>query len=98
MWSIPDEPPQAVGRFPLAHGSEGPVQKYLPYLNSLASGLLALSSVSLRTKEGIPGGLWLFMLLPGVMLLMITIARKSMNDIQSSIGELSEMRYGYKGA
>jgi hypothetical protein len=77
---------------------DGPINTYLPYMNLAISGLLCLAAWGLKGKETSPEGLWLFLLLPGVVLAMITVARRSMADIQAGIGELTGLKYDYKGA
>ena len=93
----------AVGRSALSlSGSEhGPIEKYLPLLNILLAGLLGLSGLVMVKRErdtGIVEGTWMFMFLPAVLLGIVAVARKTMNEVQTGIGELRGLRYGYKGA
>ena len=78
--------------------SDSPVQTLLPWLNLAIAVLLVLTSWAVRGKASAPEALWLFLLLPAVMLGVITVARKSMADVQAGIGELEGKRYEYKGA
>jgi len=79
---------------------EGPLLVALPVLNWVICGLLALVGVILLGREGKGGDefLWTYLLLPGVMAGMTTIARRSIVDEQKEIGVLKGLRYGYKGA
>jgi glucan phosphoethanolaminetransferase (alkaline phosphatase superfamily) len=77
---------------------DGPIEKYFAYLNGAIAGLLLLAAWSLRRQSDSPEGLWVFLLLPAVMLVMIMVARKSMSDVEASIVELDGMKYEYKGA
>ena len=102
MWFIPVETGKrgaGKGRFPVQNLDEsGPVEKYLPYLNPVVSGLLCVFAWALSRKQNAPKGLWLIMLLPAVMLLIVTVAMRSMVEIETSISELNRLKYGYKGA
>jgi hypothetical protein len=77
---------------------DGPVEVYLPYLNGGISGLLLLASLSLKRRTDSQEGLWVFLLLPGIMFAMIMVARKSMADVEAGISQLDSMKYLYKGA
>lgn len=77
---------------------QSPINQYLPCLNASISALLFLASFGYRTRTNVPDGLWLFLLLPGVMFAMAFMARRSINEIQAGLDELQGMRYEYKGA
>lgn len=77
---------------------DGPVEKYLPYLNGGISGLLLLASWSLKRRPDSQEGLWVFLVLPAAMFGMIMVARKSMADVEVGITQLNGMKYDYKGA
>lgn len=77
---------------------ESPVHQYLPYLNAAIGVLLMLASWAYHMRADVPEGLWLFLLLPGVMFAMGFMARRSMLEVQSGLKELQGMRYEYKGA
>lgn len=78
--------------------ADGPLVMILPYLNGAIAALLCLAAWRLRTRESSPEGQWLFLLLPAVVFGMVTVARRSMADVDRGIGELSKLRYDYKGA
>jgi hypothetical protein len=77
---------------------DGPIERYLAYLNGAIAGLLLLAAWSFRRQSDSPEGLWVFLLLPAIMLVMVMVARKSMSDVEASIVELDRMKYEYKGA
>ena len=74
------------------------MQTLLPWLNLAITILLLVTSWAVKGRVSAPEPLWLFLLLPAVMLGAITVARKSMTDVQVGIGELEGKRYDYKGA
>ena len=78
--------------------SDSPVQTLLPLLNLVIAVLLLLISWAVKGRASAPEALWLFLPLPAVMLGVITVARKSMADVQAGIGELEGKKYDYKGA
>jgi hypothetical protein len=78
--------------------ADSPVQTLLPWLNLAITILLLVTSWAVKGRVSAPEPLWLFLLLPAVMLGAITVARKSMTDVQVGIGELEGKRYDYKGA
>lgn len=78
--------------------SESPVQTLLPWLNLAIAVLLLLTSWAVQGRASAPDALWLFLLLPAMMLGVITVARKSIADVQVGIGELEGKKYEYKGA
>lgn len=82
----------------LLTSDESPINQYLPYLNAFISALLFLGSWAYRSRTGTPDGFWIFLLFPGVIFMMVFIARRTMADVQSGLSELRGMRYGYKGA
>lgn len=88
----------AATRHPLLATSDGPIERYLPYLNAGIAVFLCLGALIVRSKQHSTNGHWLFFLLPALVLGIITITRRSMVDIQIGIGELDGMRYEYKGA
>ena len=77
---------------------ESPINRYLPYLNAVIDALLLLASLAYCSRTDVPEGLWLFLLLPGVIFGMVFMARASMSEIQTGLSELQGMRYEYKGA
>ena len=82
----------------LLTSDESPINQYLPYLNAFICVMLFLASWAYRLRSDVPEGLWLFLLLPGVLFGMVFMARRSMSEIQSGLRELRGMRYEYKGA
>ncbi|KAL2430352.1 hypothetical protein ABEF95_003309 [Exophiala dermatitidis] len=87
----------------------GPIKRYLPTLNAAISLLLFFSAMAYRSKgrnrdgapsatTSVPEGLWMFLLLPGLVFVMVYVAKRSMGDIQSGLRELQGLRYEYKGA
>ena len=104
MYSVPvSGMSNSVGRsaMSLSGSEDGPIEKYLPLLNVVLAGLLGLSGLVMVKRErdsGIVEGTWMFMLLPAVLLGIVTVARRSMEEVQTGIGELRRLRYGYKGA
>ncbi|KAJ4502257.1 hypothetical protein HRR83_009177 [Exophiala dermatitidis] len=87
----------------------GPIERYLPTLNAAISLLLFFSAMAYRSKgrnrdgapsatTSVPEGLWMFLLLPGLVFVMVYVAKRSMGDIQSGLRELQGLRYEYKGA
>ena len=76
----------------------GPVERYLPYLNGGIAGLLMLASLAVKGRPEEQDGLWLFMLMPTIVFVMVIVARKSMEDVETGITELNNMKYDYKGA
>ena len=77
---------------------ESPINQYLPYLNAFISALLLLASWGYCSRTDVPEGLWLFLLLPGVIFGMVFMARSSISEIQVGLSELQGMKYEYKGA
>ncbi|KAK5100561.1 hypothetical protein LTS08_005312 [Lithohypha guttulata] len=79
---------------------EGPLLQVLPILNGVMCMLLAVAAWALRGRDlkGVPEYMWLYLLMPGVMATMTTVARRSIMDEQKEIQELRGMKYGYKGA
>lgn len=90
---------------------EGPLLRALPVLNGIMCALLGVAGLGMRGRAGRPGGggeraewtwmgnwMWMYLLLPGVMMGMTTVARRSIMDEQRGIRELRGLRYGYKGA
>ena len=77
---------------------EGPLQKYLPYLNIGICIMLAIASWRTKGRTDAPGGLFLFLLLPGLTLGAVTGAKSSMQNVEQGIGDLNRLRYDYKGA
>ncbi|KAK5094425.1 hypothetical protein LTR70_004138 [Exophiala xenobiotica] len=86
---------------------EGPLLRALPVLNGVMCLLLVVAGLGLRGRAGggERGGAegtwvwdWVYLLLPGVMMGMTTVARRSIMDEQRGIRELRGSRYGYKGA
>jgi len=86
---------------------EGPLLRALPVLNGAMCLLLVVAGLGLRGRErgGAEGTWvwmwmwnWVYLLLPGVMMGMTTVARRSIMDEQRGIRELRGLRYGYKGA
>jgi hypothetical protein len=75
-----------------------PVNQYLPWLNVFISALLFLAAWAYRNRSDVPEGLWLFLLLPGVIFGMVFVARRSMAEIETGLADLKGLRYGYKGA
>jgi len=78
------------------------VHRYLPYLNVAINVLLGLAAWAYHSRTdvggGVPEGLSLFLLLPGVVFAMGWMARRSMREIQAGLSELQGLRYEYKGA
>lgn len=91
---------------------EGPLLQALPVLNGVMCALLVVAGLGLKGRgagagrQGGGGGggggggewTWMYLLLPGVMMGMTTVARRSIMDEQRGIRELKGLRYGYKGA
>jgi hypothetical protein len=103
MRFIPLHPSSTPGPIQLARpalfvDADSPVQTLLPWLNLAIAVLLLLSSYAVKGRSSAPEALWLFLLLPAIMLGVVSFARKSMKDVLVGIGELEGKRYGYKGA
>ena len=82
----------------LLTSDESPVNQYLPWLNAFISALLFLASWAHRSRSDVPEGLWLFLLLPGLVFGMVFMATRSMAEVHTGLSDLRRMRYGYKGA
>ena len=82
--------------------SDGPIEEYLPVLNGVLSGLLAVAGVMLRGRhdhvEGLASIFWVFLFVPAVMWVMVMVGRNSMGEVGEGVRELSGMKYDYKGA
>ena len=81
--------------------TEGPLLKVLPVLNGIMGGLLAITAWILKGASVKKAGsefMWLFLLLPGVMVGITTVARRSMIEEERGLKGLKGLRYGYKGA
>ena len=76
---------------------EGPLLQALPVLNGVMCALLVVAGLGLKGRGG-GEWTWMYLLLPGVMMGMTTVARRSIMDEQRGIRELKGLRYGYKGA
>jgi hypothetical protein len=75
---------------------KGPLELYLPSLNAVLVALLAFAGfVGQKANEGQGGGMW-FALLPGVVYVVVVVAKGIMGGVD--VGELEALRYGYKGA
>jgi hypothetical protein len=103
MRFIPLHPSTSPGHIQLARpalfvDADSPIQTLLPWLNLAIAVLLLPSSYAVKGRASAPGALWLFLLLPAVMLGVVSFARKSMKDVLMGIAELEGKRYGYKGA
>ena len=99
MRYLPLESPHVRSRRrPINIEVDGPVEKFLPYLNGGICGLLLLESWSLKRRPDSQEGLWVFLLLPTLMFAMVMVARKSMADVEAGIAQLDSMKYNYKGA
>lgn len=79
---------------------EGPLIKSLPFLNGVINVLLTLSSwlIRGRGRAGVPEQMWLYLLLPCIMLGMVEMARWTIFAEHQELGRLKGLRYGYKGA
>ncbi|KAE9978001.1 hypothetical protein EG328_007217 [Venturia inaequalis] len=74
----------------------GPLKKYLDHLNAGLSVVLLLFALRAKQKgEGAEEELYLS-LLPGVVFLVVYVARGQLRPVD--VGELERLRYGYKGA
>ncbi|OCT51611.1 hypothetical protein CLCR_09062 [Cladophialophora carrionii] len=82
----------------LLTSDQSPINQYLPYLNAFICALLFLASWGYWSRSDVPEGLWLFLLLPGVVFGMVFMAKRSMAEIETGLSELRGMRYQYKGA
>jgi hypothetical protein len=82
----------------------GPLRMALPWLNVAICAVLGLAAVFLYRKGGSGdergggGEMWIFCLLPGIALMMVEVALRSMRDVEKGVGELDRLRYRYKGA
>lgn len=75
-------------------GGGGPIEKYLPYLNlALCTVLVGLGSVVGRKHDV----WWGFGWLPAVVQVVVLLAKWIMGGVDPE-GELSRLRYGFKGA
>ncbi|KAK2625646.1 hypothetical protein QTJ16_004958 [Diplocarpon rosae] len=79
----------------MLQATDGPIKKYLPYLNiGVCSILIALGGVSRR--KGV--GLWLgFEWLPAVVYVVVVTSKWEMGSVNPE-EELERLRYGLKGA
>ncbi|KAI9731678.1 MAG: hypothetical protein M1834_004467 [Cirrosporium novae-zelandiae] len=95
---IPIPKPDPKGKRPLyrAVQEEGPLQKYLELLNGALCALLSIAAWRIKDKQGAHEGFWMICLVPAVMFVLITIARRVMHTV--NIDELERLRYEYKGA
>ncbi|KIX94433.1 uncharacterized protein Z520_09819 [Fonsecaea multimorphosa CBS 102226] len=82
----------------LLTSSESPINQYLPYLNAFIDALLFIASMGYRSRHDVPEGLWLFLLLPGLIFAMVFITRRSMSEVHAGLAELEGLRYEYRGA
>ncbi|EXJ58624.1 hypothetical protein A1O7_06051 [Cladophialophora yegresii CBS 114405] len=82
----------------LLTSDQSPINQYLPYLNAFICALLFLASWGYLSRSDVPEGLWLFLLLPGLIFGMVFMAKRSMAEIETGLSELRGMRYQYKGA
>ncbi|EXJ68308.1 uncharacterized protein A1O5_08923 [Cladophialophora psammophila CBS 110553] len=78
--------------------AESPIDQYLPYLNAFIGVLLFIASMGYRSRNDVPEGLWLFLLLPGLIFGMVFITRRSMSEVHAGLAELQGLRYDYRGA
>lgn len=80
--------------------ADGPLIQSLPFLNGIMCFLLAIAAWPLSTREvkGVPDFMWLYLLVPTVMLLVTAAARLSIRNEQQGLQELRGLRYDYKGA
>ncbi|KAI9811443.1 MAG: hypothetical protein M1827_005426 [Pycnora praestabilis] len=82
----------------LKNGEGGPLNRYLPYLNTVLSTLLALMGfwLSFSGRSGSEGDEWVIWVGPGVVHALTTLAQTWMRSVD--INELENLRYRYKGA
>ncbi|KAI9819417.1 MAG: hypothetical protein M1832_003980 [Thelocarpon impressellum] len=95
MPSSASAPPFATAAAAAAYAS--PVERWLPVLNAILCGLVALtSSVRGSGGRGGEGGAWMAFV-PGVLYAAVLLARREMRAVD--VGKALEgLRYGYKGA
>ncbi|OAL36952.1 hypothetical protein AYO20_03721 [Fonsecaea nubica] len=82
----------------LLSAADSPINQYLPYLNAFIDVLLFIASMGYRSRSDVPEGLWLFLLLPGLIFGMVFLTRKSMSEVNAGLAELEGLRYDYRGA
>jgi hypothetical protein len=85
--------------FNITPNTEGPLSVYVPYLNILIAGFLALIGISTFIRVG--SREWvaaMLLLLPAVNLAVVSVVKSSMTEIEQGLGELRGLRYEYKGA
>jgi hypothetical protein len=71
---------------------KGPLELYLPFLNLGLIGILFLGGLVLKEGKAWPG----FGLLPGAVSVFVVGAKWVMGSVD--VGELEDLKYGYKGA
>lgn len=83
---------------------QGPLRIALPWLNIAICAVLGLTAMVLYRRDssahsaGMADEMWIFCLLPGIALVMVEVATRSMQDIEKGVGELERLKYRYKGA
>ncbi|OAG43767.1 hypothetical protein AYO21_01994 [Fonsecaea monophora] len=82
----------------LLSSADSPINQYLPYLNAFIDVLLVIASMGYRSRSDVPEGLWLLLLLPGLIFGMVFLTRKSMSEVNAGLAELEGLRYDYRGA
>jgi len=76
---------------------DSPVMKYLPYLNFVLSGLIAVLAVFISARARSRDNRWMvFGNLPVAMYLVVLMAKVFMGSVD--VGELEDLKYRYKGA
>lgn len=73
---------------------QGPIERYLPALNGVLSGLLGLSAVVAWRRGEIDVAL--IKAMPGMVYVAILVTRTQLVDVD--VGSLRRARYGYTGA
>lgn len=80
--------------------TDGPLLQSLPILNAMMCGLLMVAGWILKGQvlRGVPDYMWIYLMLPTIMLVMTTIARQSILAEQRELRGLKGLKYVYKGA
>ncbi|KAI4169597.1 MAG: hypothetical protein LQ348_007248 [Seirophora lacunosa] len=96
LFFLPNGKPAEGRMSPAASEGEGPIRRYITYLNGGLSVLVGLNAFHFTGKEGVHDGFWLFCLLPSAVFSLVILMRRTMLSVD--IDGLEKLKYPYKGA
>ncbi|KAL8645064.1 MAG: hypothetical protein Q9210_006915, partial [Variospora velana] len=96
LFLLPNGKPANVRMNPATFDGQGPIRRYLTYLNGGLGILVGLNAFRFRSQDGVHDGFWLFCVLPSAVFFIVFLARRTMFSVD--IEGLEKLKYPYKGA